>query len=246
MQRVALVTGGASGIGQAICRRLARDGLAVAVVDVDGRGAEATAATIGEAGGRALALTADVVDSDAVRAAAAIVRNALGPPTVLVNVAGIGEFALLADMTDAQWQRMLDVHLTGTFHCVRAVLADMVGAGWGRIVNTSSVAGLGGGGPGLSHYAAAKGGIIGFTKALAHEFGPGGITANVIAPGLIDTPMVAGAMVSPEIRQRAVDGAPVRRIGLPDDVAAAAAYLVSDEASFVTGQVLSPNGGRYM
>ena len=246
MRRTALVTGGGSGIGAAICRRLGRDGLAVGVLDLNPAGAADTAQAIAAAGGRALALNADVADGAAVRDAADQLRRALGPPTVLVNVAGIGEFALLADMSDAQWQRMLDVHLTGTFHGVRAVLGDMVAAGRGRIVNTSSVAGLGGGGPGLSHYAAAKGGIIGFTKALAHELGPAGITANVIAPGLIDTPMVAGAMVSPEIRQRAVDGAPVRRIGLPDDIAAAAAYLVSDEASFVTGQVLSPNGGRYM
>jgi 3-oxoacyl-[acyl-carrier protein] reductase len=246
MQRTALVTGGGSGIGAAVCKRLAGDGLAVGVLDLNGAGAADTVQAIATAGGRALALTADVADGAAVRDAAGQLRDALGPPTVLVNVAGIGEFALLADMSDAQWQRMLDVHLTGTFHGVRAVLGDMVAAGWGRIVNTSSVAGLGGGGPGLSHYAAAKGGIIGFTKALAHELGPAGITANVIAPGLIDTPMVAGAMVSPEIRQRAVDGAPVRRIGLPDDIAAAAAYLVSEEASFVTGQVLSPNGGRYM
>ena len=246
MQRVAVVTGGASGIGRAVSRRLARDGMAVAVLDRNRDGAEETAAAIAAAGGRAAAWAVDVADGAAVRATVDAVRAALGAPTVLVNVAGIGEFALLADMSDAQWQRMLDVHLGGTFHCVRAVVADMVAAGWGRIVNVSSVAGLGGGGPGLSHYAAAKGGIIAFSKALAHELGPSGITVNAIAPGLIDTPMVAGAMVSPEIRQRAIEGAPVRRIGVPDDIAAAAAYLVSDEASFVTGQVLSPNGGRYM
>jgi NAD(P)-dependent dehydrogenase (short-subunit alcohol dehydrogenase family) len=246
MQRVAVVTGGASGIGRAVCRRLGRDGAAVAVLDLNRAGAEETAAAIAAGGGRAAAFAVDVADAAAVRAAAAAARQALGPAGVLVTVAGIGEFALLADMSDAQWQRMLDVHLSGTFHCVRAVLPDMVAAGWGRIVTVSSVAGLGGGGPGLSHYAAAKGGIIAFSKALAHELGPSGITVNAVAPGLIDTPMVAGAMVSPEIRARAVAGAPVRRIGAPDDIAAAVAYLVSDEASFVTGQVLSPNGGRYM
>jgi NAD(P)-dependent dehydrogenase (short-subunit alcohol dehydrogenase family) len=149
-------------------------------------------------------------------------------------------------MSIGQWDRMLGVHLTGTFHCTRAALPDMVAAGWGRVVNISSVAGLSGGGPGLSHYAAAKGGIIAFTKAIAQELGPAGITANAVAPGLIDTPMVKDAMVSPEIRQRAVEGAPVRRIGHPDDIAAAVAYLASPEAGFVTGQVLSPNGGRYM
>lgn len=246
MQRVAVVTGGASGIGRAVCRRLASDGAAVAVLDINRGGADETASAIIAAGGRAAAWAVDVADGAAVRTAVAAAREALGTPAVLVTVAGIGEFALLADMTDAQWQRMLDVHLSGTFHCVRAVVADMVAADWGRIVTISSVAGLGGGGTGLSHYAAAKGGILAFSKSLAHELGPSGITVNAVAPGLIDTPMVAGAMVSPEIRQRAVEGAPVRRIGVPDDVAAAVAYLVSDEASFVTGQVLSPNGGRYM
>jgi NAD(P)-dependent dehydrogenase (short-subunit alcohol dehydrogenase family) len=246
MQRVAVVTGGASGIGRAVCRRLGADGRAVAVLDVNGAGAEETAAAITAAGGRAAAWTVDVADAAAVREVAAAARAALGPPGILVNVAGIGEFALLADMTDAQWQRMLDVHLSGTFHCVRAVVGDMVAAGWGRIVNISSVAGLNGGGPGLSHYAAAKGAIIAFSKALAHELGPAGITVNAVAPGLIDTPMIAGALVEPAIRERAIAGAPLRRIGTPDDVAAAVTYLASDEASFVTGQVLSPNGGRYM
>ena len=246
MQRIAVVTGGASGIGQAVCRRLGRNGAGVAVLDLNRAGAEATAAAIVADGGRAAAWEVDVADGEVVRAAVAAVRAALGAATILVNVAGIGEFALLADMTDAQWQRMLGVHLSGTFHCARAVAPDMVAARWGRIVNVSSVAGLSGGGPGLSHYAAAKGGIIAFSKALAHELGPAGITVNAVAPGLIDTPMVKEAMVSPEIRRHAVEGAPVRRIGVPDDIAAAVAYLVSDEASFVTGQVLSPNGGRYM
>ena len=244
--KMALVTGGASGIGRAVCLRLARDGAAVAVLDLDPGGAERTAAEVRGSGGRAVAVGADVADDDAVAAAVAQARAALGPLTVLVNVAGIGDFTLLADMRPAQWQRMLGVHLNGTFHCTRAVLPDMTAAGWGRIVNTSSVAGLSGGGPGLAHYAAAKGGIIAFTKAIAQELGPAGITANAVAPGLIDTPMVKEAMVSDEIRRRAVEGAPVRRIGQPDDIAAAVAYLVSPEAGFVTGQVLSPNGGRYM
>ncbi|MFN8641223.1 MAG: SDR family NAD(P)-dependent oxidoreductase [Candidatus Binatia bacterium] len=246
MARIAVVTGGASGIGAAVCRRLARDGAAVAVLDLNRAGAEVTAAGIAASGGRAVAVAADVADADAVRTAIATVRAGLGAPTILANVAGVGEFALLADLTDARWRRMLGVHLDGTFHCVRAVAPDMVAAGWGRIVNVSSVAGLSGGGPGLSHYAAAKGGIIAFSKALAHELGPSGITVNAVAPGLIDTPMVQDAMVSAAIRRQAIEGAPVRRIGVADDVAAAVAYLVSDEASFVTGQVLSPNGGRYM
>jgi NAD(P)-dependent dehydrogenase (short-subunit alcohol dehydrogenase family) len=244
--RTALITGGASGIGRAVCLRLARDGAAVAVLDLDAAGAERTAGEIRAGGGRAQAVSADVAIGDAVAAAVGAARAALGPLSIVVNVAGIGEFAMLAGMRLGQWDRMIGVHLTGTFHCTRAALPDMVAAGWGRIVNISSVAGLSGGGPGLSHYAAAKGGIIAFTKAIAQELGPAGITANAVAPGLIDTPMVREAMVSAEIRQRAVEGAPVRRIGHPDDIAAAVAYLVSPDSGFVTGQVLSPNGGRYM
>jgi len=244
--KTALVTGAGSGIGRAVAWRLARAGAAVAVLDLDRDGAAATAAAILGGGGRATAVTADVADAAAVAAAVAAARAVLGPLAVLVNVAGIGEFALLGDLSDARWRRMLGVHLDGTFHCTRAAVPDMTAAGWGRVVNVSSVAGLSGGGPGLAHYAAAKGGIIAFSKALAHELGPAGITVNAIAPGLIDTPMARDAMVSDTLRRQAIEGAPVRRIGVPDDIAAAVAYLASPEASFVTGQVLSPNGGRYM
>jgi 2-hydroxycyclohexanecarboxyl-CoA dehydrogenase len=245
-QRVALVTGGASGIGRSICVRLARDGAAVAALDINVTGAEETAATIAAAGAPAIAVGADVADGAAVRAAAQRVRAAFGPVHIMVNVAGIGAFVSLLDMTDAEWHRMIAVHLTGTFNCTRAVLPDMLAARWGRIVNTASVAGLNGGGPGLSHYAAAKGGIIAFTKAIAHELGPSGITANCIAPGLIETPMIASSLVTAELRATATAGAPMRRIGMPEDIAAACAFLVSDESSFFTGQVMSPNGGRYM
>ena len=244
--RVAWVTGGASGIGRAICLRLASDGAAVAVLDNNVAGAEATAATIATAGGRAVAAAVDVADGAAVRAAAERLRAVLGPVHIMVNVAGIGAFVPLLEMTDAEWQRMIAVHLTGTFNCTRAAVPDMLAAGWGRIVNTASVAGLSGGGPGLSHYAAAKGGIIAFTKAIAHELGPAGVTANCIAPGLIDTPMIASSLVTAELRTRATAGAPMRRIGMPEDIAAACAFLVADESSFFTGQVMSPNGGRYM
>jgi 2-hydroxycyclohexanecarboxyl-CoA dehydrogenase len=245
-KRVALVTGGASGIGRSICLRLARDGVAVAALDLNHPAAEATAAAIVAAGGQAMAVVADVADATAVRAAVDRVHAGLGPVHVMVNVAGIGAFVPLIDMTDDEWNRMIAVHLTGTFNCTRAVLPDMLATGWGRIVNTASVAGLNGGGPGLSHYAAAKGGIIAFSKALAHELGPSGITVNCLAPGLVDTPLIRSSLVTAELRARAVEGAPVRRIGTPDDIAAACAFLVSDESSFCTGQVISPNGGRYM
>jgi 2-hydroxycyclohexanecarboxyl-CoA dehydrogenase len=244
--RVAVVTGGGSGIGASICRRLAAAGTRIAVLDINERGARETAERITAGGGGAVANPVDVADTAAVDAALARARGALGPIAILVNVAGIAGFVPLAQMTRAEWDRMLAVHLTGTFNCARAAIPDMLAAGWGRIVNIASVAGLTGGGPGLAHYAAAKGGIIAFTKAIAHELGPSGITANCIAPGLIDTPLIQGSMVSAEIRAKTIESAPVRRIGQPEDVAAACAYLVSDDASFVTGQVLSPNGGRWM
>ena len=216
--------------------------MTVAVLDIDPAAAARTAAEIAGA----LAVSGDVADDAAVQAAVDRVRAGLGPVHILVNVAGIGAFVPLLEMTRADWDRMIAVHLTGTFNCTRAVVPDMVAAGWGRIVNTASVAGLNGGGPGLSHYAAAKAGIIGFTKALAHELGPAGITVNCIAPGLIDTPLIRKSLVTDELRTRAIEGAPVRRIGVPDDIAAACAFLVSDESGFFTGQVMSPNGGRYM
>ena len=244
--RVALVTGGGSGIGRSISLSIARSGASVGVLDINRAGAEQTVATITGAGGRACALSADVADAEAVRAAVAQARAALGPVHILVNVAGIGGFVPLIEMTQSDWDRMIAVHLTGTFNCTRTVVPDMIAAGWGRIVNIGSVAGLSGGGPGLSHYAAAKGGIIAFSKALAHELGPSGITVNCIAPGLIETPLIVKSMVSDQVRAQAIQGAPVRRIGVPDDIAAACAFLVSEESSFFTGQVMSPNGGRYM
>jgi NAD(P)-dependent dehydrogenase (short-subunit alcohol dehydrogenase family) len=240
--KVAVVTGGASGIRRAIALRLARDGAAVGVLDVDGAAAERVTA---EFGGRALAVVADVADARAVAAAVERVRGTLGPVCVLVSAAGIASFVPFADMTETAWDRMIAVHLKGTYNCIRAVLPDMLAAGAGRIVNIASVAGLNGGGPGLSHYAAAKSGIIGLTKTLGLELAPHGITTNAIAPGLIDTPLLDRSGMPERVRQLIVDRTPVGRIGKPDDIAAACAYLVSDEASFVTGQVVSPNGGAW-
>jgi 2-hydroxycyclohexanecarboxyl-CoA dehydrogenase len=243
--RNAIVTGGASGIGRSICLRLARDGADVAVLDVDVAGGEAVAGEVAALGRRALAVAVDVAGAASVQAAVERVHAALGPVHVLVNDAGIAEFVPLLRMSEEQWDRMIAVHLKGTFNCTRAVLPDMVAARWGRVVNVSSVGGLRGG-AGLVHYAAAKAGIIGFTKALALEVGQLGITANAIAPGLIDTPLLRRSGVPQEILERAVQQAPVGRLGLPEDVAAACAYLVSEEASFFTGQVMSPNGGGHL
>lgn len=245
MHRTAVVTGGGSGIGRAICLRLAAAGAAVAVVDVDRCGAEDTARL---ASGRAQAvpLVADVADGGAVRAVFSEIRGRLGRVGILVNVAGIGEFCPFSQMNEQQWDRMIAVHLKGTYNCTRTAVGDMIAGGWGRIVNMASVAGLNGGGPGLAHYSAAKGGIIALTKALAHELGPLGITVNAIAPGLIDTPMLRESGVAQQIIDYTRERTPMRRVGLPEDVAAACAYLVAEDAGFITGQVISPNGGSYM
>jgi 2-hydroxycyclohexanecarboxyl-CoA dehydrogenase len=243
--RTAVVTGGASGIGRSIALALATDGADVAVLDLDGAGARRVAGEIEAAGRRALAVEADVSAAASVRAAVERVHAVLGTVHVLVNDAGIAGFAPFLGMDEAAWDRMIAVHLKGTFNCTRALAQDMVDAHWGRIVNVSSVAGLTGG-AGLAHYAAAKAGIIGFTKSLAAELGAHGVTVNAIAPGLIDTPMVRGSGMSPDLIQRAVRHTSVGRIGRAEDIAAACAYLVSEAASFVTGQVLSPNGGAHV
>jgi len=244
--RTAVVTGGASGIGRAIALRLARDGADVGILDVDVAGAERVTREVTAIGRRALAVETDVASSTSVRAAVERVHRELAPVGILVNAAGIASFVPLLQMTEETWDRLVAVHLKGTFNCTRAVLPDMIAARWGRVVSIASVAGLNGGGPGLAHYAAAKAGIIGFTKAVALEMAGFGITVNAIAPGLIDTPLLDRSGMPREVRERIVQQMPVGRIGAPDDIAAACAYLVAEDASFVTGQVLSPNGGGYL
>ena len=241
--RNALVTGGASGIGRAIALRLARDGADVAVLDLRPEPAAAVAQEITALGRRALALGADVTDAAGIASAVARAREALGPIHVLVNSAGVADFVPFAELGEERWQRMIDILLNGTYRVTRAVFADMTAAGWGRIVNLSSAAALNGGGPGLAHYAAAKAGVIGFTKSLAQELGPQGVTVNAIAPGLIDTPLIHAAGAPASLYDQVVARLPMRRIGQPEDIAAACAYLVSAEAGFITGQVISPNGG---
>lgn len=245
----AMVTGGASGIGRGICLRLAREGANVAILDLNLSGAETVAAEVEALGRKSVACKADVANRAQVDAAIEQVRTALGPIQILVNDAGIGKFVLLSEMSEEAWEEMIAIHLKGTFNCTKAVVQDMVAAKWGRVVNISSTAGLGGA-AGLVHYSAAKAGIIGFTKGLAAELGPLGITVNAIAPGLIDTPiLLKGGVLSGRMQkfiQQTANRAPVRRNGAPDDIAAACAYLVSEDASFFTGQVVSPNGGMYM
>lgn len=244
--RVAIVTGAASGIGLAIATRFAADGHRVAILDRNAEAADAAAAGIEGEGGTAVGVAADVTDRGAVDAAVAAVIGRLGRPTILVNNAGLDCFQPFLAVTIETWERVLAVNLTGTFHCCQAVLPGMVEAGWGRVVNISSSSAQGGQ-PLMTPYVAAKAGVIGLTKALALEFGPKGITVNTIPPGFIDTPMLRAS----EAKGRLGEGVdfhaartPVRRVGRPEDVAAMCAFLVRDEASYVTGQVLGVNGGR--
>jgi 2-hydroxycyclohexanecarboxyl-CoA dehydrogenase len=244
-RRTAIVTGGASGIGLAIATRLAADGAAVAIFDRDGDAAEA-AAKIAASGGTALGVAVDVTDRAVIDGGVVTVRERLGRPTILVNNAGMDGFDPFLTITAEKWNRILAVNLTGTFDCCQAVVPEMIEEGWGRIVNISSSSAQSGQ-PLMTHYVASKAGMIGFTKALALELGPRGITVNTIPPGFIDTPMLRkseskgllGAGVEHHEKQT-----PVRRVGRPEDIAAMCAFLVSDEASYVTGQVMGVNGGR--
>jgi len=213
---------------------------------VDGRSAEEAAAKIAASGGTAIGVTVDVTDRAQVDAGVGEVRGRLGRPTILVNNAGLQGFDPFLSIDADGWNRVLAVNLTGTFNCCQAVVPDMIEAGWGRIVNISSSSAQGGQ-PLMTHYVAAKAGVIGFTKALALELGPKGITVNTIPPGFIDTPMLRASeregFLGKGVEYNAAR-TPVRRIGRPEDIAAACAFLVRDEASYITGQVIGVNGGR--
>ena len=245
-ERTAIVTGGGSGIGLAISERLAADGLAVALFDRDGASAETAAAKIKASGGAAVGVTVDVTERAAIDAGVVDVRDRLSRPTVLVNSAGLDGFDRFLDISLETWRRIIEVNLTGTFQCCQAVVPDMIEAGWGRIVNISSSSAQGGQ-PMMTHYVASKAGVIGFTKALALELGPKGITVNTIPPGFIDTPMLRNAESKGYLGQGVDTHAAttsVRRVGRPEDIAAACSFLVRDEASYITGQIIGVNGGR--
>ncbi len=245
-ERTAIVTGGASGIGYAISERLAADHNAVAIFDRDGEAAEAAAAKIVAAGGTARGLRVDVTDRGQIDEGVTAVREQFGRPTILVNSAGLDGFDRFLSITAEKWSRILAVNLTGTFDCCQAVVPDMVEERWGRIVNISSSSAHGGQ-PLMAHYVAAKAGVIGFTKALALELGPKGITVNTIPPGFIDTPMLRASerkgLLGEGVEHHAAL-TPVRRVGRPEDIAATCAFLVREEASYITGQVIGVNGGR--
>jgi 3-oxoacyl-[acyl-carrier protein] reductase len=246
MARVALVTGAARGIGAATAQRLADDGFDVAVIDLEESACKATVDGIGQAGRRGLAVGADVSDAGAVTAAVARVAGELGPPAVLVNNAGVIRDNLLFKMTDADWDTVMNVHLRGAFLMSRAAQKHMTDAGWGRIVNLSSSSALGN--RGQANYSAAKAGLQGFTKTLAIELGPFGVTVNAVAPGFIVTEMTASTAARmgvpfEDFQKMAIERIPVRRVGQPEDVAATISFLVSEDASFVSGQVIYVAGG---
>ncbi|MFE7505708.1 3-oxoacyl-ACP reductase FabG [Promicromonospora sp. NPDC057488] len=246
MTRTAIVTGAARGIGAATARRLAQDGFAVAVLDLLEDQAKVTAEAIVADGGRALAVGVDVADEESVAAAVARVAAELGAPTVLVNNAGILRDNLLFKMTVTDWDAVLGVHLRGAFLMTRAVQAHMVEAKYGRIVNLSSTSALGN--RGQANYSAAKAGMQGFTKTLAIELGKFGVTANAVAPGVIETDMIRetaeriGVSLSDYLSVAAKD-VPVGRVGQPEDIANAVSFFCAEQSGFVSGQVLYVAGG---
>jgi 2-hydroxycyclohexanecarboxyl-CoA dehydrogenase len=247
MSRVAVVTGGASGIGLGIARRLAADGHRVAVLDRDGSAAKAAAQDIHTEGTTTLAVEADVADRRAVTGAFERVRAELGPVDILVTSAGVESFDPLLDIGSEKWDRILAVNLTGTFSCVQAAVPDMISAGRGRIVTISST-GAQTGGPNIAHYAASKGGVEALTRALATELAQHRITANAIAPSIIDTPMARKAASAGDFPgiEAIAPMVPLGRVGTPADIAATCSLLCSDGGGFITGQVIGVNGGMHL
>jgi 2-hydroxycyclohexanecarboxyl-CoA dehydrogenase len=245
--RVALVTGGGSGIGESICHHLARAGRRVVVLDRDGDAASNVAKAIEADGGSASAQVADVTDRDGVDAAFAATRRDLGPVTVLVTSAGVCPFTPFEEITLDEWQHTIDVNLTGTFHCCQAALPDMRESGWGRIVMISSSSAQRGA-VCAPHYAAAKGGVVSLCRSLALTYAAHGITVNNIPPSGIETPMQhqgqeAGHLPTNDVMAKAI---PMGHLGVPDDIAAAATFLASEAAGFITGQTFGVNGGQVL
>lgn len=247
MSRVAVVTGGASGIGLGVARRFVADGHAVAILDSNAGAADAAAKELAGQGAKVLAAAADVADRASVVAAFEQVRAELGPVAILVTSAGVESFDDLLAITPERWDRIIAVNLTGTFSCVQAAVPDMIDAGWGRIVTISSSSAQSGA-PKMAHYAASKGGVIALTKSLARDLAGHGITANTIPPSLVDTPMARASeaagdfpgvdVVAPMI--------PLKRAGTPADIAGACSFLCSEDGSYITGQLIGVNGGMYI
>ena len=245
--RAAVVTGAASGIGLGVAHRLTEAGHAVALLDRDGAGAEAAAADLVARGYRATAYEVDVADRGALERVFAEVRTQFGRVTILVTSAGIESFDAVADITPEKWDHILAVNLTGTFVCMQLAVPDMIVEGWGRIVTISSSSAQSGA-PHMAHYVASKGGVIGLTKAFAREFASVGITVNTIPPTIVDTPMARHAGEKGDVPSIDVLGAmvPIGRAATPDDIAATTAFLCSDDAGYITGQIIGVNGGMYI
>ncbi|RCW39549.1 3-oxoacyl-[acyl-carrier protein] reductase [Halopolyspora algeriensis] len=242
----AIVTGSARGIGAATARRLASDGFAVGVVDLDEKQCADTVSAIEADGGRALAVGADVSDAEQAQAAVTRVADELGPPQVLVNNAGVIRDNMLFKMSEQDWDSVMDVHLRGSFLMSRAAQKHMTEAGWGRIVNLSSTSALGN--RGQANYSTAKAGLQGFTKTLAIELGKFGVTVNAIAPGFIATEMTAATaervgMSFEDFKEAAIGSIPVGREGRPEDIANTVSFFVGEQAGFVSGQVIYVAGG---
>jgi len=244
VSRVAVVTGGASGIGLAICERLARDGNRVAVLDVAGKDAEAVAAGLRGQGHEALGLQADVADRASVEGAYARVRSEFGPIEIVVTSAAVAGFVPFEEITSDVWDRTVAVNLTGTFHCVQAAIGEMAAGGWGRVVTISSAAGQTAS-TRQAHYSASKAGVIGLTKTLAAEYAAKGVTVNTIPPFVVDTPMLRAAQEAKLVvpSEQLVRAVPAGRLGTGTDIAEACAFLCSEGAAYITGQVIAPNGG---
>ena len=237
--RIALVTGAASGIGAATARRFAREGATVAINDAKPEGLDAVAGEIRAAGAKALVLPGDVTKKvDCERIVQGVTRT-FGRLDILINNAGINRDAMAAKMTEEQWDAVLSVNLKGTFLCAQAALPGMRERAWGRVVNTSSIGALGN--IGQANYAASKAGVIGLTKTLALEYAKYGVTVNAIAPGPVMTAMLAG--VPEAIRERIIAQVPVGRIASPDEIAGVHVFLASEDAAFITGQVIFADGG---
>ena len=245
MGKTAVVTGAAAGIGKACAKRLAEEGIAVGVLDVDIKGCQDVVDEIVAIGGKAIALEASIANRDQVKAALAKLRDTFGPVTVVVNNAGISRVVPFKEMTDEQWDEMLQINLKGTFIVTQEALRDMEEAKWGRIVNISSSSAQTGA-VGMAHYSASKGAMISMTRTLAQELGPLGITVNNIPPGTVMQTIMSEAMrqSAPERVDAISKTIPVQRFGEPSDIANACAWLVSEDSSYVTGQTSGVNGGR--
>lgn len=249
MNRVAVVTGGASGIGLAVGQRLAAAGHAVALIDIDADTVVRAAAELQKKGARVRAYEADVADRKALARVFDAVRKDLGPIGILVTSAGMESFDQLQEITPEKWDRILAVNLTGTFTCAQLAVTDMMEAGWGRIVTISSSSAESGA-PLMAHYVASKGGVISLTRALAYELASHQITVNTIPPTIVDTPMARKAEASGAFPFGTIDNlvgmVPLGRLGTPDDIAATVAFLCSEEGGYITGQVIGVNGGMRM